>query len=102
MSLNTALSRQEEKVLFLARQGYADKQIAAELRLSADTVRTYWQRIRKKVGGQTRAEIVATLSDQQTEAALHKFESEKNVLVEEILRRKSMEKALRSSEQQWR
>jgi PAS domain S-box-containing protein len=102
MSLNTGLSRQEERVLFLARQGYADKQIAAELGLSADTVRTYWQRIRKKVGGQTRAEIVATLSDQQTEAALHKFESEKNVLVEEILRRKSMEKALRTSEQQWR
>lgn len=96
------LSRQEERVLALARQGLGDKQIAQELGLSPDTVRTYWQRIRVKVGAGTRAEIVATLSDQNTAAALHAVETEKNVLLQEILLRKSVEKALRASEQQWR
>jgi PAS domain S-box-containing protein len=96
------LSRQEERVLALARQGFGDKQIAQELGLSPDTVRTYWQRIRTKVGAGTRAEIVATLSDKSTAAALHAVETEKNVLLQEILLRKSVEKALRASEQQWR
>ncbi len=96
------LSRQEEKVLNLARQGLGDKQIALELALSADTVRTYWQRIRQKVGAATRAEIVATLSDKQTAAALEAVESEKNVLLQEILRRRAVERALRQSEQEWR
>lgn len=96
------LSRQEERVLALARQGLGDKQIAQELGLSPDTVRTYWQRIRTKVGAATRAEIVATLSDKNTAEALHAIETEKNVLLQEILLRKSVEKALRASEQQWR
>lgn len=96
------LSRQEEKVLSLARQGLGDKQIAVELGLSTDTVRTYWQRIRQKVGAATRAEIVATLGEKQTAKALEAVESEKNVLLQEILRRKAVERALRLSEQEWR
>lgn len=96
------LSRQEEKVLSLARQGLGDKQIAVELGLSTDTVRTYWQRIRQKVGAATRAEIVATLGEKQTAKALEAVESEKNVLLQEILRRKAVERALRTSEQEWR
>jgi PAS domain S-box-containing protein len=96
------LSRQEERVLGLARQGLGDKQIAAELSISLETVRTYWQRIREKVGAATRAEIVATLSEESTAAAMRSLESEKDVLLQEILLRKSTEKALRSSEQRWR
>lgn len=96
------LSRQEERVLSLARQGLGDKQIAQQLGLSADTVRTYWQRVRQKVGAGTRAEIIATLSDQSTAVALQAVETEKDVLVQEILKRKSVEKALRNSEREWR
>ena len=102
MDRNQQLSRQEEKVLAYARRGLGDKQIAAELGLSTDTVRTYWQRIRKKVGAGTRAEIVATLGEKKTQAALRAIESEKDTLVQEILHRKSIEKRLRSSEQQFR
>jgi PAS domain S-box-containing protein len=102
MERGQQLSRQEEKVLAFARQGLGDKQIALELGLSTDTVRTYWQRIRKKVGAGTRAEIVSTLSEKQTKAALEAVETEKDTLVQEILRRKSTEKRLRASEQQFR
>lgn len=102
MQKKQQLSRQEERVLSLARQGLGDKQIAVELGLSTDTVRTYWQRIRQKVGAATRAEIVATISEKQTAAVLEAVESEKNVLLQEILRRKSVERALRVSEQEWR
>jgi PAS domain S-box-containing protein len=96
------LSRQEERVLNLARQGFGDKQIALELGLSPDTVRTYWQRIRTKIGAGTRAEIVATISDKETEAKVKLVEQEKNVLLQEILRRTTVEKALRANEQYWR
>ena len=96
------LSRQEERVLNLARQGLGDKQIALELGLSPDTVRTYWQRIRTKIGAGTRAEIVATISDKETEAKVKLVEQEKNILLQEILRRTTVEKALRANEQYWR
>jgi|GEM_PF-4730843 len=102
MSSEKSLSRQEERVLHLARQGLGDKQIANELGLSTDTVRTYWQRIRQKVGAATRAEIIATLGEKQTAAVLEAVENEKTVLLQEILLRKSTEKALRASELEWR
>ncbi|MBC8065137.1 MAG: PAS domain-containing protein, partial [Chlorobia bacterium] len=69
--------------------------------LSTDTVRTYWQRIRQKVGAGTRGEIIATISDKNTAAALKTVETEKDALLQEMLRRKSVENALRASEKQW-
>ncbi|MBN9502654.1 MAG: hypothetical protein BGO01_02255 [Armatimonadetes bacterium 55-13] len=102
MSRIKSLSAQEERVLNLARQGLGDKQIAQQLQLSTDTVRTYWQRIRQKVGAATRAEIVATLGDKQAAAALEVVESEKDQLRQEIAHRKSIERALRASEIEWR
>ncbi|MFZ4506236.1 MAG: PAS domain S-box protein [Fimbriimonas sp.] len=53
------LSKQEDMVLTLAEGGNTDKQIALKMGLSIETIRTYWQRIRRKVGGATRSEIVA-------------------------------------------
>lgn len=88
--------------MHLARQGLGDKQIATEIGISTDTVRTYWQRIRQKVGGQNRAEIVATLSDKIAAQTLEAVNSEKEVLLREILRRTAVEKALRASEREWR
>jgi len=88
--------------LHLARKGLGDKQIATEIGISTDTVRTYWQRIRKKVGGQNRAEIVATLSDKIAAQTLEAVNTEKETLLREILRRTAVEKALRTSEREWR
>lgn len=102
MSSDKSLSRQEERVLNLAKQGYGDKQIAQQLGLSTDTVRTYWQRIRQKVGAATRAEIIATVGQKQTAAAIEVIESEKTALQQEIAHRLSTEKALRASEAEWR
>lgn len=59
-------SPQEDRVLDLARQGLGDKQIALELGLSADTVRTYWQRMRHKIGATNRTEILASINERET------------------------------------
>jgi diguanylate cyclase (GGDEF)-like protein/PAS domain S-box-containing protein len=52
------LSPQEERVLALSASGLTDPAIAERMGVAIHTVRTYWQRIRAKVGGGTRAEIV--------------------------------------------
>lgn len=56
------LSNQEERILNMSMTGLSDKQIADELSLSTETVRTYWKRIRAKVGGATRAQLVAKVA----------------------------------------
>jgi DNA-binding CsgD family transcriptional regulator len=53
------LSRREREVLQLAMEGRTDKEIAKELAISPSTVKIYWQRIRSKIGGQTRTQMVA-------------------------------------------
>ena len=45
-----ALSPRERKVIGLAAAGMLDKQISPELDISLNTLRTYWTRIREKVG----------------------------------------------------
>lgn len=44
------LSKRESEVLGLAANGLLDKEIGAELGVSLNTLRTYWTRIRGKVG----------------------------------------------------
>jgi DNA-binding CsgD family transcriptional regulator len=53
------LSPREAQLLELAAHGLVDKEIAARLQVSVATVRTYWERIRKKLGASNRAEAVA-------------------------------------------
>lgn len=43
----------------MAAKGYTDDRIAAELDISVATVRGYWLRVRGKLGGKTRTELVA-------------------------------------------
>lgn len=52
------MSSRDISILGLAASGKADKQIASELGLSLSTVRTYWGRIREKLGASTRAQAV--------------------------------------------
>jgi DNA-binding CsgD family transcriptional regulator len=44
------LSPREHEVLSFASWGYLDKQISSEMGVSLNTLRTYWTRIRSKVG----------------------------------------------------
>lgn len=54
-----ALSNREREVLSLASAGYVDKWIAARMGVSANTLRTYWTRIRGKLGEVPRTALVA-------------------------------------------
>ena len=51
------LSPREEQVLGLASEGLLDKQIAANLGITENTMRTYWRRIRLKVGELSRSAL---------------------------------------------
>jgi DNA-binding CsgD family transcriptional regulator len=60
-------SRQEQ-ILMLASEGLTDKEIAAKLRLSPETVGTYWRRILSKYAAASRTEVVAKVVRLQAEA----------------------------------
>jgi len=53
------LSNREGQVLALAAAGYLDKQISVELGVSLNTLRTYWTRVRTKVGEAPRSALAA-------------------------------------------
>lgn len=61
----TKLSPREEQVLALASTGLLDKEIALELNVSLNTLRTYWTRIRAKVGEVSRSALVAAFVGKQ-------------------------------------
>lgn len=52
----------------LASEGLTDKEIAAKLRLSPETVGTYWRRILSKYAAASRTEVVAKVVRLQAEA----------------------------------
>ena len=56
-----SLSERERAVLDLAVHGFKDRAISAKLGIAKGTVGTYWNRIRRKVGPMTRAEIAAVI-----------------------------------------
>lgn len=75
--------------------GLSDKEIAQKMTLSTDTVRTYWKRIRKKVGGANRAEIIALMARQGLQKELEAKQSQYDDLIAEISRRRAVEETLR-------
>ncbi len=64
-----SLSRQESLVLDLAAKGLLDKEISQELQISKNTIRTYWTRIRGKIGEQSRVGLVRSWLDEQMSEA---------------------------------
>jgi DNA-binding NarL/FixJ family response regulator len=52
------LSSQEWRVIRLAAEGQIDKEIAEVMGVSLTTVRTYWERVREKLGGVNRTHCV--------------------------------------------
>ncbi|HEY3781111.1 MAG TPA: PAS domain S-box protein [Fimbriimonadaceae bacterium] len=92
------LSEREEQVLLLSTKGLTDKEIAKKLKLSIATVNTYWVRIRTKLGGTNRAELVAAALNKNAEETLTAKESENQRLISEVVRRADAERALRESQ----
>jgi|GEM_PF-3512835 len=57
--VEVGLSDREKEVLFLAGEGLTDKEIALRLEIGQKTVRTYWDRMRSKLGAASRTEVLA-------------------------------------------
>lgn len=57
-----ALSERQRQMVELAGHGYTDKEIARRLSLSEGTLRTYWDRLRARMGAQSRTEVLARIS----------------------------------------
>ena len=53
------LSARESEVMALAAQGLLDKEIATRMGVSTSSVRTYWDRMRAKLGAANRAHAIA-------------------------------------------
>jgi DNA-binding CsgD family transcriptional regulator len=52
------LSDREMAVVSWAAKGLVDKQIADEMRVSVATIRTYWDRVRRKTNGLNKTHCV--------------------------------------------
>jgi len=55
------LSDREREIVLLAAEGLGDKEIAGKLGIAEGTVRTYWDRLRPKIGATNRAQASAKL-----------------------------------------
>ena len=65
-------SRQDQ-ILLLAAEGMTDKEIAARLSLSPETVGTYWRRILSKYSAASRTEVVAKVVRLQAEESINQI-----------------------------
>jgi PAS domain S-box-containing protein len=90
------LTPQEQRVLLFAISGSSDHEIAAELKISRETVRVYWKRIRERVGINRRAAIISKLMREASEAESQEHATENDLLLEEITRRTLVEDQLRA------
>lgn len=87
----------EQQVVELASQGLTDKEIAARLKISRETVMTYWKRIRGRLGGVSRAEIVAQALTMKADEDHQVLQTENDELSMEIARREEAEAKLRDT-----
>lgn len=62
-----SLSERQRQMVDLAGHGLTDKEIARQLSLSEGTLRTYWDRLRTRMGAQSRTEVLARLSQSRYE-----------------------------------
>jgi DNA-binding CsgD family transcriptional regulator len=96
-----SLSERERAVLDLAVRGYKDRAISDKLGIAKGTVGTYWNRIRRKVGPMTRAEIAAVIgraegreSNSELAGAINKLTEISEKLEAESARRRAAERYL--------
>lgn len=77
------LSTREHQIVALGAQGATDKEIACHLGLSIPTLRTYWMRIRNKVGATSRTHAIALV---RTEAPVAR--DPRSLMIENLTRDK--------------
>ena len=58
----SALSEREREVVRLTAEGLTDAAVGESLGLAAETVRSHWKRVRKRLGDISRAEVVRVLA----------------------------------------
>lgn len=85
----------EREILDCAAHGLTDKEIAAKLGISRETVATYWKRIRQRLDGASRTEAVARALKIQSESDKESLEFERQELLDEIAARERKLELLR-------
>ena len=70
------LSEREQQLISLAAQGLTDIAIATRLGISEPTVKSYWQRVRSKLGPYNRTELVAHALQEESELAVAELNGE--------------------------
>lgn len=70
------LSEREQQLITLAAQGLTDTAIAHRLGISEPTVKSYWQRVRIKLGPYNRTELVAHALREESELAITELNGE--------------------------
>lgn len=93
-------SPREREVLQGASEGLTDKEIAARLGISRETVATYWKRIRGRLRGASRTQAVAEALKMQTGQAMEEMQEENVALAEEVERRRRLEEELETTVRQ--
>lgn len=88
------LSKRERQILQFASEGLTNQEIASKLKISPNTVVTYWARIKMKYGKWSRTELVAMAL---REEAQETYAENKHLQVE-IKKRENLEKRLREKE----
>ncbi|MCU0315447.1 MAG: PAS domain S-box protein [Fimbriimonadaceae bacterium] len=78
------LSPREEQIVDLSCQGLTDKEIAARLSISTGTLNTYWNRVRRKLKGSSRAELASSLVRIKAEGRLKELEAEAELLKQNL------------------
>lgn len=70
------LSAREQQLIELAAEGMTDTAIAHRLGISEPTVKSYWGRVRMKLGPRNRTELVARALREESEQAVAELNSE--------------------------
>jgi len=78
------LARRERQVAALAADGLTDKAIASRLGIKQGTVDTYWARMRRKSGIESRTEIVARILAAEAEGANQELREEIDRLTTQV------------------
>lgn len=73
--LEAVLSEREREVIRLTAQGLTDSAVGHELGLAAETVRSHWKRVRKRLGEISRAEVIRLLAQQEGNPYREVFEN---------------------------
>jgi DNA-binding CsgD family transcriptional regulator len=85
----------EDQILQLAAEGLTDRQMAARLGISAETIASYWRRIFARFDAMSRTEVVARALQKEAQG----LTEERERLLFEIAERQRVERLLQDSNQ---